>query len=185
MTIIGLTGRAGSGKSEAESVIKAFFSAWILDLDKVGHEALKNPDIKTKLTQNFGDSIIIEHEIDRKKLGGIVFSDREKLNRLNAIVHPYMKECVIDFIKHHPNQDGVISGALLEEIGLLSICDVVITLESSDKTLQNISEKQWAIRKNQKSEAHYRSIANIVIYNDYTKSFYEEIKTALRNSFGT
>jgi len=91
MVVIGLTGGILSGKSTISQML-AERGAVIIDADKVGHEAYK-PNTKTwqELIAAFGQGILKENdEIDRKKLGEIVFNDPQALARLNGIVHPRM-----------------------------------------------------------------------------------------------
>lgn len=91
MIVIGLTGGILSGKSTVSAVL-AERGAVIIDADKVGHEAYKP---KTRVWQEvvaaFGRGILKQNgEIDREKLGEIVFSDARALARLNEIMHAQM-----------------------------------------------------------------------------------------------
>jgi dephospho-CoA kinase len=95
MKVIGLTGGIGSGKSTVARFLKEL-GAVAIDTDKVGHEALK-PDtgIWREVVTTFGKEIIKPNgEIDRKKLGEIVFESPEALLRLNKIMHPYIYSTV-------------------------------------------------------------------------------------------
>jgi dephospho-CoA kinase len=105
MKIIGLTGGIGSGKSTAASLL-AKLGAEIVDLDKVGNEALKKGNkAYKKAVQEFGDTILGKNgEIDRSKLGRIVFRDREALQRLNNIVHPEIDKVVAEKTKDCPHR---------------------------------------------------------------------------------
>lgn len=89
MTIIGITGSIGSGKT---TVAKLFSRYWYsrLDADEIAHEILKSDKIiKKDLIKNFGKEILGKHKrIDRKKLGDISFSSDKKLKKLNLIMHP-------------------------------------------------------------------------------------------------
>lgn len=91
--VIGLTGGMGSGKSTVSQYL-AELGAVVIDADKVGHEAYEpNTETWKELVKTFGKEIIAaDKTIDRKKLGAIVFSNPESLNKLNGIVHPRMFE---------------------------------------------------------------------------------------------
>lgn len=91
--VIGLTGGMGSGKSTVSQYL-AELGAIVIDADKVGHEAYEpNTETWKELAKTFGKEIIAaDKTIDRKKLGAIVFSNPESLNKLNGIVHPRMFE---------------------------------------------------------------------------------------------
>ena len=83
MKIIGLTGGIGSGKSTAARFLKEL-GAEVIDLDKAGHEVLKKDGgVYKKVVGEFGEGILkVGGEIDRIRLGEIVFNDREALKRL-------------------------------------------------------------------------------------------------------
>jgi dephospho-CoA kinase len=94
MRIYGLTGGTGSGKSAAgERFIENGIP--VIDADAVGHEVLE-PDGPGygPVVEAFGDAILTEGKIDRAKLGSIVFQDGPARMRLNAIVHPLIRQAV-------------------------------------------------------------------------------------------
>jgi dephospho-CoA kinase len=91
--VIGLTGGIGSGKSTVSRFL-AELGAVIIDADKIGHEIYR-PDTDTwrQLVKTFGSGILAaDKTIDRKKLGAIVFGDKQELQRLNAIIHPQITQ---------------------------------------------------------------------------------------------
>ena len=87
--IIGITGSIGSGKTTMSGIFarQGFLS---INADKIGHEMLKRDSaIYKKIIKHFGNKILDENKnIDRKKLGNLVFYDSEKLEKLNSITHP-------------------------------------------------------------------------------------------------
>jgi dephospho-CoA kinase len=89
MKVIGLTGGIGTGKSTV-ALFLAELGAAVMDLDKVGHEVLNiNSPAYQQVIHEFGKDILLaDGEIDRPKLGRIVFNDTGALKRLNTIVHP-------------------------------------------------------------------------------------------------
>jgi dephospho-CoA kinase len=95
MKVIGLTGGIGSGKSTVASFMQEF-GAKVIELDKVGHEAMKSGTEAWQLLVNeFGKDIIAaDGEIDRSKLGEIVFGDGKALERLNDIIHPEIDKII-------------------------------------------------------------------------------------------
>ena len=128
--IIGLTGLFCSGKSTFEKIINEEFNYFIIDLDKIGHIALNEK--KDDITKVFGEKIITnDNNIDRKKLGEIVFKDRKMLDKLNKIVWPFMKNYVEDKIKDLNNKKVCISGAVLFEIGLDNVCSKIFVVKSN------------------------------------------------------
>lgn len=95
MKIIGLTGGIGSGKTAAARML-AEIGAPVIDADRVGHETyLPGTPGWQQVVGEFGREVVAaDGSIDRKRLGGIVFGDSAKLARLNAIVHPLIRQAI-------------------------------------------------------------------------------------------
>jgi len=93
MVYVGLTGGIASGKSTVSKILKEA-GAFIVDADAIAHDLLKKKGPVYRLVLNrFGVNILGEEgEIDRKKLGEIVFHDAKKLIDLNQIIHPFVFE---------------------------------------------------------------------------------------------
>mgnify|MGYP002408719327 CR=1 FL=1 len=91
MRIIGLTGGTGSGKGAVSGILSEN-GAYIIDCDEIAHEVIKKGrPAYLELLEYFGDSVLEENgEIDRKKLGEIVFSDDLKRGFLNKCTHKYI-----------------------------------------------------------------------------------------------
>ena len=117
MFVIGLTGSIGTGKSEAARQLEAL-GASIISADEVGHEAYTpNTEAWEQVIAAFGDDILQDDgDIDRRKLGAIVFSDPSQLEKLNQIMHPRMARMVADKIGVLRDQ-GV--NVVVEEAALL------------------------------------------------------------------
>jgi dephospho-CoA kinase len=100
MIVIGLTGGILSGKSTVSGML-AERGAVIIDADKVGHQAYQpHTDVWQELVDTFGEWILKQNgEIDRKRLGEIVFHDPSALILLNKIVHPRMREIIEEELK--------------------------------------------------------------------------------------
>ena len=89
MFVIGLTGGIGTGKTYVSSLLKDLGAA-IVNADLLGHEVY-TPQSEGwhAVVDTFGEQIVAGNgEIDRRALGGIVFSDENALLQLNAIMHP-------------------------------------------------------------------------------------------------
>ena len=96
---------------------------------------LKGSPAYDKIIETFGNGILNKEEIDRKKLGAIVFDDAEKLKILSAINHKYViKESLrqIDFIKNNPSgfKFIVIDAPLLVEAGMHEYCDIICVVKA-------------------------------------------------------
>ena len=96
MLRLGLTGGIASGKSAVAAMLRELGFA-VLDADALGHKLIEPGQAAyAEVIQEFGPSIADSSgRIDRSKLGGVVFADRAKLDRLNAIVHPRVAEVIL------------------------------------------------------------------------------------------
>jgi len=88
MKIYGLTGGIGAGKSEAARMF-AELGVPVIDADRIGQEATEPGGVAERaVIEAFGEGILSDGRVDRKKLAAIVFNDRAALQRLNGLVHP-------------------------------------------------------------------------------------------------
>lgn len=124
---IGLTGNIATGKSTVLAYL-AERGAAVLDADKLAHQTM-TPEgpAYAQVIEAFGASIVLaDGTIDRKTLGAIVFADREKLARLEAIVHPAVFALAQQRIAQVTAPVLVIEAIKLLESGrLLQLCDEV------------------------------------------------------------
>ena len=137
MIVIGLTGSIGSGKSEVSKMLGQL-GAPIIDADRIGHQTyLPGSSAWHQLVEVFGEDIVkMSGEIDRKKLGTIVFEDPMALEALNRIMHPIMQQVVKDNIEKYRKEMVelvVLEAALLIEAGWHTLVDEV-WITSSSKT---------------------------------------------------
>ncbi|MBL5980796.1 hypothetical protein NAAC61_01055 [Petrotoga sp. 8T1HF07.NaAc.6.1] len=146
--VIGITGPAGSGKSTISKIIKTIYKdkAFIIDVDRLGHEVLTYFFIKEKLKEVFGEGIFDDdNNISRSKLGEIVFSNKEKLELLNQIVHPEILNKTEQILKEISNKNDIIivDAALLFKIGLDKLCDKIIYVDAPEELrIERLSEKR-------------------------------------------
>ncbi len=127
--VIGITGNYCSGKDVAcAQFSKAGFA--IIDVDSVGHEALEAR--REEVVHAFGKKILDGRRVDRKKLGTIVFEDSQKRKELERIVHPWM----IRRVRRLTTESGdcVINAALLFEMCLFTLCDLVVAVVVDEET---------------------------------------------------
>ena len=89
MKVIGLTGGIGSGKTTLAGFLKGH-GATVIDADAIGHQLLKSDaTLRAALIESFGSGIVgRDGDIDRVKLGKLVFGDKDYLTTLNALTHP-------------------------------------------------------------------------------------------------
>jgi len=139
MKIIGLTGGIGSGKSTVARFL-AELGAVVIDLDRVGHEALK-PEGKAwqQVVNAFGTGILApDGEIDRSRLGDIVFKDRHALLRLNRIIHPVIDGIVAENIAEYRRKGVkvvVLEAAAMIESGKTAQAEEIWTTVAPEETV--------------------------------------------------
>lgn len=126
--VIGLTGGVASGKSTVSRFLDDF-GANIIDVDKVGHDILLRPEV-VEIIGNTFENVIKDSVVSRQALGSIVFSNKEKLDELNNIMYPLMKEEILRRISDGIN---IVDMAILFESGFDLICDEVIVVHSTVK----------------------------------------------------
>jgi len=90
--VVVVTGQTGTGKSTVCSWL-AQRGAFVLDADRIGHEVLRREEMILRLSETFSTAVLRDDgQIDRARLGGLVFADPESLRALNALVHPPLVE---------------------------------------------------------------------------------------------
>lgn len=146
MKVIGLTGGISSGKSTVSQFL-AELGAVIIDMDKVGHEAFK-PDTEPwrEVVAAFGKQIVkSDGEIDRARLGEIVFNNPEQLSRLNQIMHPRMYEMAKAQLEEYRQQGAKVvvleAALLLEADWTLLVDEVWVTVAPEPTILKRLNAK--------------------------------------------
>ena len=177
MYIIGITGGTGAGKTSAMNALQSF-GAILLDCDEIYHEMLlSNADMKSEIEARF-ENVTTGGEIDRSKLGNIVWNDPSALQDLNTITHRHINSeiewRVISYKEQGGNLAAVDAIALIES-GQSHKCDVVIGITAPlGKRISRImerdglSEEQALIRINaQKPESFYKENCDHILENTY------------------
>ncbi len=178
MKTIGITGGVGSGKSRVLSYMETKYNAVICQADHVAWK-LQEPGQKcyAQIVAYFGENILDEDgTINRGKLGQIVFANKEKLYKLNQIMHPAVKEYIVEWIQRERNDETayfIIEAALLLEDDYSQICDEMWYIYSNESIRRDrlkssrgyTDEKIDAIMASQLSEHIFRKECQIVIDN--------------------
>src|SRR5262245_39922562 len=99
--VVGLLGGIGSGKSTVASLL-AESGAEVVDADRLAHQVLRTPSARSRVGSRFGSGVLgPDGEVDRKKLGEVVFSDRRSLEDLNGIIHPAVLDEITARVRSH------------------------------------------------------------------------------------
>lgn len=121
--IIGVTGKYCSGKNIVSYILQKYGFIEI-DVDKIGHRVLENE--AKRVINTFGRGILNkEGRINRQKLAGIVFRSKKSRVKLEAMLHPLMKEQIQGVIERN-NKNFIINAALLFQMQLHGLCDFII-----------------------------------------------------------
>ena len=146
MFVIGLTGGIGTGKTEVAKKLEAL-GAEVVDADRVGHEVYaRGTDGWEEVVAQFGEGVLSPSgEIDRGKLGAIVFADQPALERLNKIVHPRIRSIVQERLRELERQGtdaAVVEAAVLQEARWHSLVDEVwVTTSPREQVLERVARR--------------------------------------------
>lgn len=129
--IIGISGKSGSGKTTLSNYLKELISKEVihLDIDKVGHSVLLLDEVKKELVKSFGSNIINNENVDRKKLGEIVFNNRDKMQKLTDITWKHMQKEIDRFIEINKGKIIILDWLLLPITKYFKMCDITILLD--------------------------------------------------------
>lgn len=174
---IGITGSIACGKSTVSNYLKEK-GYTIIDADKLGHIALTSDEVKEKLKKSFGLTILENNEINREKLGKLVFGNDENLKILNSIVHPYIRKIILQLQENHRDERFVfLDIALLFEAGFEDLVEKIIVVHVDEKiqlarlmSRNALSKEQAMFRiESQMSSKDKSILGNYVIDNGGTK----------------
>ncbi len=128
--IIGLTGSIATGKSQSSKIFKKL-GCYIIDADKLSRTlTTKDSKCLKEIVETFGTDILnYNGTLNRKKLGQIVFNDKQAKMDLERIIHPHIINKTNEIIAKKYNKTNIIVDApLLFEVGLDRVCDKVIVI---------------------------------------------------------
>ena len=191
MLRVGITGGIGSGKTTVCSIFERL-GVPIYYADSRAKELVNtNSELQNKITNAFGQNSFIEGAYNRAFIASIVFSDKEKLELLNSIIHPFVLNDWEVFCHEHANCSYVIKEAaiMLETDSKNSIDHIVLVHSPLETRIQRIqkrdkvSEAEIKARiESQMSEDDKMKLADSVIYNDQEHSLIEQV-LALHQKF--
>jgi dephospho-CoA kinase len=174
MLIVGLTGGIGAGKSTVANMFSQL-GALVVDADKLSREAIE-PGTSgfDEVISIFGEEILTDGDIDRQKLGKIVFKDAKERKKLEAIIHPRVQDALALRIKAlSPGDILIYEIPLLVETGAAEKFDYIITVESDienrlDRLFERGMDEDEAERRiaAQASQSQREAVADRVIIND-------------------
>lgn len=180
MMTIGITGGVGAGKSQILSYIEEHYNSKVIRADEVAH-LLEEPghECYDRIVALLGSDVLRgDGSIDKKKMAAVIFNDKEKLEGINAIIHPEVKKYIIKQIEKEKKAEIIdflfIEAALLIEEHYDEIVDemwyIHTDIEIRSKRLaqsrQYSAERIANIMRGQLSEEEFRKHCSVVIINN-------------------
>lgn len=173
--VIGLAGGIGAGKSYVARVF-ADFGCRVIDSDRLSRAALDRPDVRERLVEWWGRSILTHgvevggaERVDRSKVASIVFNDPEQRARLEALIHPIVRQDRAAMVAETVQATGgqrvravVVDAPLLFEAGIDKECDAVVFVDTpfeerlervrttrgwTKEELERRESAQWSLEK--------------------------------------
>ncbi|MFF2526242.1 dephospho-CoA kinase [Streptomyces liangshanensis] len=176
MLRLGLTGGIGAGKSEVSRLL-AGYGAVVVDSDRIAREVVEpgTPGLAAVVAE-FGPGVLTgDGTLDRPALGAIVFGNPERLQALNAIVHPLVRARSAE-LEAAAGQDAIVvhDVPLLVENGMAPLYDLVVVVDASsetriDRLVRTRGMTEAAARERMAAQAtreERRAVADVVIDND-------------------
>lgn len=194
MKVYGITGGAGTGKSEVVKMLQQNFGGCVIMSDEVARELMQKGNISYQLiVEYFGRDILMDDgEIDRKKLADHVFNNKEALEKLNSMTHPYVKDEIRKLIAEAEASGEcrfvALESAILLECGYEDICDEFwyvytkpeIRRQRMKETRNYSDEKVDSVMRNQQPDEVFFEQCSFVIKNNTTLSdVYAQLKEKL------
>ena len=149
--MICLCGKSGSGKS---TIAKLIPNSIHVDIDKIGHKSHSDYIVKQKLINTFGPSILTNNDIDRKKLGKIVFSNKNEMKKLENITWDYMEKEIDKIIFNNKDKIIILDYLLLPKTKYFNSSNLKILLDipyeiRKERIMKrdNITEEEFDLRE--------------------------------------
>lgn len=198
MKILGITGGVGSGKSAVLSYLEQKEGIVVYQADKIAREEQEAGTVCFReIVSCFGTEILTtDGQLDRQKLGQLVFADKQKLEQLNKIVHPSVFHRIQELIEQHSKSGTkifVIEAAILLESNYQEFCHEVwyiycqeaIRMERLKESRNYTEELFHHISQQQMSEMMFRNHCAVVIDNSYDENhLHQEIERKIEIILG-
>lgn len=151
---VGLTGGIGSGKTTIAKIFSTL-DVPVYNSDIRAKAMLKTKPVKEELINCFGDKILSDKSIDNKKLAKIVFNNKQKLEQLNAIIHPKVLVDYQNWLKTQTSKYIIKESALLIETGLYKKMDkVILVVADFNQRINRVVKRDNVTPKEVKARIH-------------------------------
>jgi len=195
---VGLTGGVASGKSTVSGILREL-GAVVIDADQLAREVVaKGTPGLARVVEAFGPAVLTpDGELDRPKVGAIVFADEEKRRVLEGIVHPLVFDRIVALEEAAPADALVVHDIpLLAESGRAHTFDAVVVVDAPEELQveRMVRDRGWTPEEAaariaaQATREQRLAIATHVVENtgtlDQLRARVEEVVAALRNQEG-
>lgn len=174
--VVGFTGGIGSGKSTVANLFADRHQVTVIDADQVARDVVApNEPAYQAIHHRFGDAVLLENgELNRAWLRQQVFSDAAAKAWLNALMHPLIRQRLLDQLAAVQQDYVLLMAPLLLENQLQHYCDMVVVVDVSEQTQeqrasardQNSAEQIRAVMAAQLDRATRIAAADIIIDNE-------------------
>jgi len=166
--IVGITGIFGSGKTSVSKLFKGFK---VINVDKLYRGLIKkNTPLYKKVIKEFGKEILHPNgNINRSQLKNIVFSNKNKLKKLNQITHPEIIKKIKEKLKQSKNKNIVIDAPLLVEAKATNLVDKIIVVTCNEKVrISRLKKKGFSEKEIKQITSSQLSQKEKLKYADFT-----------------
>lgn len=160
--LIGIVGKSGSGKSSLVRRMMSFDSSIVhIDIDKIGHDILKDEVVVKNVVKIVGDnSVVVDGVLDRKKVGNIIFNDLKKYEDYYKYTEDIENEIIDGIIDKNKDKKIVLDWIILDQTKYWKYLDWKILIETN-----------YDIRKNR------------VIKRDNVSGSYFDLREGMKDSY--
>ena len=129
--IISIVGKSGSGKSTISRTLESLDDRMLhVDIDQISHQVLTFPEVQEKLQQSFCTDVVMDHEVQRKILGRIVFASPEQMQKLTDITWGHMERIIDQIIENNPDKIILLDWLLLPKTKFFDQSDLRIWVDA-------------------------------------------------------
>ena len=188
--IIGITGGTGCGKTTLLEAISQC-GGRVIDCDRVYHELLETDRSLVERIGNRFSGCVTDGVLDRKRLGAVVFADRDALLELNAITHTAVKNKVLEILKDAPALAAIDAIALFES-GIAQLCDITVAVVAPTENrvqrlmIRDAIDGDYAKRRiaAQPDNEHFSNLCQYTLVNDGTAEDFQKKCLAFLQELG-
>jgi dephospho-CoA kinase len=174
MKKVGVTGGIGSGKS---TVCKIFnhLGIPVFDADSEAKNLLNTKEVYEFYITEFGDKVLSDNNLDKKKIARLIFNNPDDLKKVNAFIHPLVGKLFSKWIDNHTDAPYIIhEAALIFEAGINKNLDYTIFVSAPEELrIERVIKRDSSTRedilnriRNQMPDKDKAAMADFLIYND-------------------